>query len=70
MDEEIVIVESEELALALMADKGRPRIPGVMWDESDAHMAADAIVSAALRTAGWNKLADDFDKRREDYWYA
>lgn len=39
-------------------------------DREDHHQDGDEIVSDALRTLGWSRLADAYDEAREDWWYS
>lgn len=63
-------------ALAIVADRDPGSIyfrrgeDGQERDEEDAHKDADSILVAALRHLGWGKLADEFEKRQDDFWYS
>jgi len=60
-------IENEAHAIEIMKQVAAPEDG---WDYEKAHKSADAVVSAALRAAGWNALADEYDKHRPHFWYA
>lgn len=39
-------------------------------DKENEHNDGDAVVAAALRHLGYNRLADEYDRLRDTWWYA
>jgi hypothetical protein len=39
-------------------------------DAEDEHGAGDAILIDALRSLGWNRLADKWEADAKDWWWA